>query len=170
MRKLITGIVIALLLVPTSKSFGSVKIVPNTKCSYSGQTQIYSGKKYTCVKFGAKLVWNSGVKISPISSLPSAAYPQNIYKVKAIDADGYGWTVGKQAIGFSCWSGISSGDEAVLQVKKNGNWVNKQKGYLIRLSSTCTGAYPEAFFVQLTYYRGGLGTLPCYHINPSWND
>ncbi len=36
-----------------------------TKCAKLGQTSIVSGKKYTCVKSGKKLVWNKGVLVAP---------------------------------------------------------------------------------------------------------
>ncbi|MGI9199312.1 MAG: hypothetical protein ACR2I9_06400, partial [Candidatus Nanopelagicaceae bacterium] len=35
-----------------------------TSCPKAGNTQIYAGKKFTCVKSGKKLVWNSGVVIN----------------------------------------------------------------------------------------------------------
>ena len=40
------------------------------KCSKLGATQSYSGKKFTCIKSGAKLIWNKGAVI------PKAASPK----------------------------------------------------------------------------------------------
>ena len=34
------------------------------KCSKAGITSVASGKTYTCVKSGKKLVWNKGVKVA----------------------------------------------------------------------------------------------------------
>ena len=44
------------------------------KCSKLGATQTYSGKKFTCVKSGSKLIWNKGVAISKATS-PSPSAP-----------------------------------------------------------------------------------------------
>lgn len=38
-----------------------------TKCSKAGAVQISSGKKYTCVKSGKRLVWNKGVAVKSTS-------------------------------------------------------------------------------------------------------
>lgn len=35
-------------------------VKPGTSCKKLGQTSIYSGKKYTCIKSGNKLVWDKG--------------------------------------------------------------------------------------------------------------
>ena len=42
-------------------SFAAVKA--GAKCTKAGTTSIAAGKKYTCVKSGAKLVWNKGVAV-----------------------------------------------------------------------------------------------------------
>jgi len=38
-------------------------VTPGSKCSKAGDTQVYKGKTYTCIKSGGKLVWNKGVKV-----------------------------------------------------------------------------------------------------------
>ena len=43
----------------TATAFGAVKA--GTPCNKAGSTSIASGKNYTCVKSGKKLVWNKGV-------------------------------------------------------------------------------------------------------------
>lgn len=53
----------------TSPSFGAVKA--GTPCKKAGLTSNASGKKYTCVKSGKKLVWNKGVTVSRPSASPS---------------------------------------------------------------------------------------------------
>jgi hypothetical protein len=62
------------------------------KCSKAGQTQVYSGKKFTCIKSGKNLVWNNGVELpkpkatqSP-SVLPTSK-PQVIDWSKNISTD-----------------------------------------------------------------------------------
>ena len=37
---------------------------PGAACSKVSSTQIYKGKKYTCIKSGKKLVWNKGVAVA----------------------------------------------------------------------------------------------------------
>jgi hypothetical protein len=46
----------------TSPAFGAVKA--GATCSKTGSTSTSSGKKYTCIKSGKKLVWDKGVLIS----------------------------------------------------------------------------------------------------------
>jgi hypothetical protein len=46
-----------------SPSFAAVKA--GAKCTKAGATSTTAGKKYTCVKSGAKLVWNKGVALKP---------------------------------------------------------------------------------------------------------
>jgi M6 family metalloprotease-like protein len=36
---------------------------PGVACSKIGKIQIFSGKKYTCIKKGKKLIWNTGAKV-----------------------------------------------------------------------------------------------------------
>ena len=52
----------ALLIISTSIASAAVK-AGNT-CAKLGATSTYAGKKYTCIKSGKKLVWNSGVAIA----------------------------------------------------------------------------------------------------------
>ena len=49
---------------------GSLPLIPanaavkaGASCKTLGVTSVASGKTFTCVKFGKKLVWNKGVKI-----------------------------------------------------------------------------------------------------------
>jgi len=74
MKKQFLALVMAFaLLIPTS-ALASPK--PGASCSKSGSTTTYSGKKYTCVKSGKKLVWNKGVAIpKPIPTPTPTATP-----------------------------------------------------------------------------------------------
>ena len=47
----------------SNNSWATTKPSPGNSCTKAGITQISGGIKYTCVKSGKKLVWNSGVKI-----------------------------------------------------------------------------------------------------------
>lgn len=44
---------------------------PSVACKRVGQTTIFNGKKYTCIKSGKKLVWNKGVAIPKPTPTPS---------------------------------------------------------------------------------------------------
>ncbi len=50
---------------------------PGATCTKLKGTQIYKGKKYTCIKSGKKLVWNKGVvvKVTPTPSQTASATP-----------------------------------------------------------------------------------------------
>lgn len=54
-------------------------------CPKAGNTQIYAGKKFTCVKSGKKLVWNSGVVIKPTTKATPSPTPIDSAKVETID-------------------------------------------------------------------------------------
>jgi len=53
----------------TATAFGAVKA--GTPCNKAGSTSIASGKKYTCVKSGKKLIWSKGVVIAKPTPTPS---------------------------------------------------------------------------------------------------
>jgi M6 family metalloprotease-like protein len=70
------AIVITIVFFGSSMSHPAVaSLKPGTSCKNLGQTSIISGKKYTCIKSGKKLVWNRGVIIkSPTpTSFPSSS-------------------------------------------------------------------------------------------------
>lgn len=46
-------------------------IKPGSTCKKLGQINIYSGKKYTCINSGKKLIWNKGDKIAITRVNPS---------------------------------------------------------------------------------------------------
>lgn len=64
-RKLWVASFVSLLLLFASINSATAAIKAGTKCVKLGQTSIVSGKKYTCVKSGKKLVWNKGVAVKP---------------------------------------------------------------------------------------------------------
>jgi hypothetical protein len=45
------------------------------KCSKAGMTSTLSGKKYTCIKSGSKLVWNKGVTIKKVAAIKAGVCP-----------------------------------------------------------------------------------------------
>jgi hypothetical protein len=72
-------ILIALLLclsLITAPSFAAVKA--GAKCTKAGSTATASGKKFTCIKSGTKLVWNKGVAIKVAAPKPTPTKPTAI--------------------------------------------------------------------------------------------
>lgn len=61
-----------------------------TTCKTVGSTSIASGKTYTCIKSGKKLVWDKGEKVVSNSSPTPVSEPSNITDCKLPVADGRG--------------------------------------------------------------------------------
>ena len=72
MRKLLV-LLLALSLVGISPAQASVKL--GAKCKKAGATATVSGKKFTCIKSGGKLVWNKGVTIKKVASIKAGVCP-----------------------------------------------------------------------------------------------
>ena len=68
-----TGAAVALALVVAPSASAAVK--EGAACKKAGQSSTVSGRKFTCVKKGSKLVWNKGVviKSAPTASATAAA-------------------------------------------------------------------------------------------------
>lgn len=78
MRKVILSAVLAtLMLAAPINATAASPAKPGTVCAKLGVTQTISNKKFTCVKSGKKLVWNSGVvvKAAPAPSSPNPNTP-----------------------------------------------------------------------------------------------
>ena len=45
------------------------------KCTSSGLTKVYKGKKFTCIKSGSKLIWDKGKPVTSPQPTPSATSP-----------------------------------------------------------------------------------------------
>jgi len=75
MRKVLV-VVLALALV----GFAPAHAVTKTggKCSKAGATSTYAGKKFTCIKSGAKLVWNKGVTVKKLSAIKQGVCPAKL--------------------------------------------------------------------------------------------
>lgn len=77
MRRVTTYLVLMALTLGLSPSHAAS--IAGTKCTKAGATKVVSGKRFTCVKSGKKLVWNNGVAIKqaapqlPATPLPSAS-------------------------------------------------------------------------------------------------
>ena len=62
MKKHLAALAVAVLILVPLNAVAAVKA--GTTCAKLGATSTYAGKKYTCIKSGTKLVWNSGVAIA----------------------------------------------------------------------------------------------------------
>ena len=71
MKKTLAFVVsIAFFLTPlASPAYGAIKA--GATCTKAGTTTTFSGKKYTCIKSGKKLVWDRGVSVSKQTSQPT---------------------------------------------------------------------------------------------------
>ena len=81
MRKKLV-IVVAALLSFTLAAPAHAVVKAGSKCSKLNATSTVSGKKYTCIKSGAKLVWNKGVIVKKSTTLKAGVCPQ----ASALDA------------------------------------------------------------------------------------
>lgn len=75
MRKTLLILVAALLGFTLAVPAHAVAIA-GSKCSKLNATTIVSGKKYTCIKSGGKLVWNKGVLVKKSETLKAGVCPQ----------------------------------------------------------------------------------------------
>jgi cytochrome b involved in lipid metabolism len=69
-----TGAAVALALVVAPSASAAAK--EGAACKKAGQTSTVSGRKFTCVKKGSKLVWNKGVvvkKAPSVAATPAAS-------------------------------------------------------------------------------------------------
>ena len=147
MKRLLTILFVSTITLVSIPSIqASAPITAGSKCTEAGIQSIYQLKLFTCIKSGKKLVWNKGVPVNALAGVSKAKYPVITSDIHSIDDSGYAWVVGKSAIGFSCWKGITSKDNVVLQVKKSGIWLNKQIGYFIANSAQCSADYPQGIF------------------------
>jgi hypothetical protein len=74
MRKTFLNLV-AVLLSCALVSPANAIAISGTKCSKLNTTKTVSGKKYTCIKSGAKLVWNKGVPVKKSETLKAGVCP-----------------------------------------------------------------------------------------------
>ena len=142
MKKILTS------LITLSLAFTPVPAIAKVKsgdtCKSSGLTGISNGKKFTCIKSGKKLIWNKGTSISVLSKIVKAEEPFEISKL--VDFRKSVSVYGEKRLGFICWNDISSKDNIVLQVKKNGIWLHKQIGFQFEDYSLCPSADSVAVF------------------------
>ena len=108
-------------------------------CSKIGQVIDYQGKRYTCVKSGAKRVWNSGVLIkaspSPSATVSASVSPVRTSSPSATPTSSVREYTGAQVSthnsAASCWS-IINGDVYDLT-----NWISQHPGGAAAIQALC---------------------------------
>ena len=70
MKKVAVAVVIAMSCSVLLGTSATAAVKAGAACSKAGSTTTTSGKKYTCIKFGGKLVWNSGPTESKVAAAP----------------------------------------------------------------------------------------------------
>jgi len=68
---------LALLAISHPVSSAAKKPVPGATCTKLKATQVFKGKKYTCIKSGKKLVWNKGVSDADAYSISNKSWIHN---------------------------------------------------------------------------------------------
>ena len=89
------------ILIPLVPAFSATAPKAGAICAKQGLTQTYSGKKYTCVKSGKKLVWDKGVVIKKAAPTPTAGNSCTKIGLRVFDETSYlecRWTKGKKLI------------------------------------------------------------------------
>ena len=125
----------------TDSAFGASG--PSVVCKRVGQTTIFKGKKYTCIKSGKKLVWNKGVLIpkpTPTPSpTPTAATPSPTPTPKATQTFGpVVLTLGESSEVKLGETVLFKGKDAYGQPKEYA--VTRTESGLIGLDTVCTHA------------------------------
>ena len=75
MRKILTAVIALSLLTPIGVTTSNAAVKAGANCNKLNATTTSGGKKFTCVRSGAKLIWNSGVDIKSKGSASSIPDP-----------------------------------------------------------------------------------------------
>ncbi len=73
--KRILAILVTTLLLIQAPAHAAPKVAAGASCSKAGTTQVVSGKKFTCVKSGKKLVWDKGVALKKSQTITADRVP-----------------------------------------------------------------------------------------------
>jgi hypothetical protein len=97
MIKKVSILLISLLLIQLTPAFAAVKA--GAVCKPAGLTSTVSGKTFTCIKSGKKLVWDKGVKIVTPNPLPISSLSDLSVRFK--DIKYLAWSAMQKAIDSS---------------------------------------------------------------------
>ena len=74
---LILSTALSVIAIPAPLANAATTPKAGATCSKAGKTSIYKGKKFTCIKSGKKLVWDSGTTINSPQPKPAASSSPN---------------------------------------------------------------------------------------------
>jgi len=139
---------LSLQIVPTH---AAVKITPGTKCSKAGSTAVYAGKKYTCIKLGAKLYWDNGKVLSSLDAIAKlpATCTISVPQWRSVPENRPPWQGGQTGrVYFSSLIVNSSLSNVATNVRITAQWydasgLSYKKSY--RISKIYPGAIPFGF-------------------------
>ena len=90
MRKKPFSLVVSLICIAITFPVYAVSPTPGGKCSKIGTTSISSGKKYTCIKSGTKVIWNKGISIvnpvNPVNPKPTTSESSSTKNLLRVDS------------------------------------------------------------------------------------
>ena len=130
----------ALFLLNLTNSPAISAVKAGASCTKVGTTSITSGKKYTCVKSGNKLIWNKGVLVPKVSPTPTPTSSTSV-EVQTIKA------------GDQC----SSADVGKIRLSSSGNLVCKHdeisayRWFLYEGATATPSTSPTVEYTTFTY-------------------
>jgi len=78
MRRILASALVVSLILVVMPNLAIAAINSGADCKRVGQSAVFSGKTFTCIKTGKKLVWNKGItlkKPKPTSTFPNIVFP-----------------------------------------------------------------------------------------------
>jgi hypothetical protein len=142
---LLATFALALLAISHPASSAAKKPVPGATCTKLKATQVFKGKKYTCIKSGKRLVWNKGTVVVRTPTAPTTPTPTSSPSTTAVPTPTptptpsptptkTGYTMDQVRANnsnSSCWSVI---DGNVYDLTR---WINSHPGGASSIRSLC---------------------------------
>jgi cytochrome b involved in lipid metabolism len=124
-----TGAAVALALVIAPPASAAVK--QGAACKKAGQSSTVSGRKFTCIKKGSKLVWNKGVAVKKAPTAAASATPMATKSAEPVASGNTMERVKANNTVSSCWTVISG---SVYDLTK---WIGSHPGGSGAIASLC---------------------------------
>lgn len=143
MRRRALVIAISILLATQFQSANAAAIKAGVKCPKAGFSKVVNGYKFTCIKKGKVLVWNSGVKIAkplptpaassaptptPISTPTAAGIDKALVSTHNTKTDCWSYLDGK-VYNFTLWIKEHPGGEESVIYMCGGNGADLLRGH-----------------------------------------
>ncbi len=143
---------LALLAISHPVSSAAKKPVPGATCTKLKATQVFKGKKYTCIKSGKKLVWNKGVSVVTTPTPTPTPSPTKVgYTMDQVRANNSS---------SSCWSAI---DGFVYDLTR---WIAAHPGGAGVIRSLCGVDGTSSFKAQHSNQSSPAQRLNSYLLGP----